>query len=87
MFGRAQDAFGVALLKGLGTNRFGVTPGLVDAITSPTLSLSLQRVTSTRGGNVLARQMCIARLGEFSQGSDRVEHVAPPKRKELYRAL
>jgi hypothetical protein len=29
--------------------------------------------------------MGVARLGEFSQGSDSVEHIAPPKRKELYR--
>ncbi|MNL22426.1 hypothetical protein D3C87_1437750 [compost metagenome] len=65
--------------------RLGITPGLLDAIAGPALRLSLQGPASTCGGDVLARQMGVARLGEFSQGSDSVEHTAPPKRKELYR--
>lgn len=85
MLDDAQDAVGVALRKGMGVNRFGVTPSLLYTITGPALGLLLQRSTSTRGGDVFAGYKRIARRGKVSQGSDRVEHAAPPKRKALYR--
>ena len=85
MLDRTQNTLGVAFPKSLGMNRFGITPSLVHAITGPTLGLALQRATSTRGSNILARQMCSTGIGDFSQGSDSVEHVAPPRRKELDR--
>jgi hypothetical protein len=66
--GRAQDARGIALLKGLGMKRLGITPGLLDTIAGPALRLSLQGPASTCGGDVLARQMGVARLGGVQSG-------------------